>query len=62
MNTTEAIIFLLQDALRSAQSTINFLHNCLTDPAHCKYVYPEHTMKIIKELEHFATPDPTLRL
>lgn len=58
MTEQEARIIVLEDALRQAQNTVEFLHNCLVNPVDetiktgCKgysYGYPEHTVQELKE-------------
>ena len=58
MNTLEARIILLEAALRQAQHTVDFLHNCLVNPVDesittgCRgysYEYPEHTVERLEE-------------
>lgn len=54
MTVEEARIIVLEDALRQAQNTVNFLHGCLTDPQF-SYAYPEMTLS---NLEHWSKLAP----
>lgn len=57
MTVQEARIVVLEDALRQAQNTVEFLHNCLVNPVDptkkglqgYSYGYPEHTVQELKE-------------
>lgn len=54
MTKDQAEIILLRHALQDAQSTVSFLHGCLTDPSKYKYCYPEHTVDRLKEWNQLA--------
>jgi hypothetical protein len=66
MTEQEARIVVLEDALRQAQYTVEFLHNCLMCPTDntkkgfqgYSYGYPESTLK---HLEEWAAICPTAR-
>ncbi len=57
MTPQEARIVLLEDALRQAQHTVEFLHNCLVNPVDknrkgfqgYSYGYPDQTIAHLKE-------------
>jgi hypothetical protein len=42
--------------LEHCLNTIEFLHGCLIDPAHFKYVHPKLTIKRIKRLRKIVGP------
>lgn len=55
----DALIVLMQLQLEQAYNTIKFLHQCLTSDK-AVYMYPEHTIKELKEIkrlipEHILT-------
>jgi hypothetical protein len=50
---SEARAVLLEDALRQAQSTVEFLHGCLTQPGY-EYAYPEMTERRLQEWSELA--------
>jgi hypothetical protein len=60
MTKEEAKIIVLEDALRQAQSTVEFMHGCLTYPYENHpdggyyYAYPEHTLKHLEEWKNLA--------
>lgn len=54
MTTNEAKIVLLESALRQAQHTVVFLHNCLIDTKMYSYEYPEQTIQYLKEWAKLA--------
>ena len=56
MTKLEARIILLEEAVLQAQSTVRFLHDCLTDPEHNKYMYPEQTEKHLNNWMHLVEP------
>ena len=58
MNAQEAKIIILEDALRQAQNTVEFLHGCLTDPKGFNYAYPSHTLVYLKEWDQLAPRSP----
>ena len=41
--------FLLEKELQQAAHTVRFLHDCLTNPEHCSYGYPDLTLTHLKE-------------
>lgn len=45
---------LLRAALRQAQSTVWFLHGCLTCPGTHRYAHPEHTAARLREWAELA--------
>lgn len=49
MTYEEARIILLEDALRQAQHTVRFLHDCLIDAKRHKYAYPNQTIQSLDE-------------
>lgn len=51
---------LLEAALHEAQWTIQFLHNCLTNPRY-KYLHPEQTAKKLQAFRRLAPPPPLCR-
>lgn len=70
MNTLEARIVLLEAALRQAQHTVDFLHNCLVNPVDenkkgkggClgwSYEYPEQTIERLEEWAKLCPLGPT---
>jgi hypothetical protein len=44
------------DGAGALLNTIEFLHGCLTDPAHFKYAHPKLTIKRIKRLRKIVGP------
>jgi hypothetical protein len=46
----------LMKELEHCLNTIEFLHGCLTDPAHFKYSHPKLTIKRIKRLRKIVGP------
>ncbi|HUA43776.1 MAG TPA: hypothetical protein VMA77_01035 [Solirubrobacteraceae bacterium] len=50
-------VCLLEEALRQAQETVAFLHDCLIDPEHNFYAHPEGTEKHLEEWRALA-PSP----
>ncbi len=64
MTSDEAKVVLLESALRQAQYTVKFLHNCLINPVdHSKkgfqgysYEHPEQTLDHLKEWAKLAPP------
>lgn len=44
---------ILEDALRGAQGTISFLHNCLVSDGY-RYDYPQVTVDVLKKLAELA--------
>jgi hypothetical protein len=42
--------------LEQCLNTIEFLHGCLTDPAHFKYAHPKQTIQRIKRLRKLIGP------
>ena len=55
MTKQEARIIMLEDALRQAQDTVEFLHECLTHPTGgYSYKYPEHTLQYLEEWKKLA--------
>jgi hypothetical protein len=42
--------------LEHCLNTIEFLHGCLTDPAHFKYAHPKLTIQRIKRLRKIVGP------
>ncbi|RJQ27064.1 hypothetical protein C4577_01960 [Candidatus Parcubacteria bacterium] len=60
MTKEEARIILLEDALRQAQHTVEFLHNCLLYPSDhhmnggYNYAYPEQTLKHLEDWNKLA--------
>ncbi|GJQ44091.1 MAG: hypothetical protein JETCAE03_35890 [Ignavibacteriaceae bacterium] len=49
-------IFILQQELQQAVWTVQFLHNCLTEPEHSKYSYPEQTVERVKKWIEILPP------
>ena len=64
MTEEQARIVLLEQAVEQAQSTIEFLHGCLTHPSseHAsggyRYAYPEQTERQLRRLEALAPRGP----
>jgi hypothetical protein len=58
MTPDQARIVLLEDALRQAQSTVQFLHGCLTSTALHVYRYPEHTQRDLDKWAALASKRP----
>lgn len=56
MTPDQARIVLLESELRQAQSTVEFLHGCLTS-THYRYAYPDQTLDRLKEWEELAPRD-----
>lgn len=54
MTKDEATIVIMKNALRECTSTIEFLHNCLTDPLYYKHEYPGGTVFRIKKLKELV--------
>lgn len=57
MSDEQAQIVLLTDALEQAQSTVEFLHGCLTDPLF-QYAYPEMTARHLERWHELAPRAP----
>lgn len=57
MTEEEARNFLVEDELRQAKHTIEFLHNCLTRPGF-SYEYPEMTERHLEDIENLIGTDP----
>jgi len=63
MTEQEARIVVLEDALKQAQNTVEFLHNCLVNPVDrdkktgClgySYKHPDHTLQELKKWKMLA--------
>ena len=52
MDKNERLLLELEQCL----NTIEFLHGCLTDPAHFKYAHPRLTIQRIKRLRKLIGP------
>lgn len=48
MTTDEAKIIVLSNELQIAKNKIEFLHNCLTNPKHYRYAFPDSTEKFLQ--------------
>lgn len=55
MNKDEARIVLLEQALRQAISTIEFLDACLLRPERYRYGYPDQTQDQLREFEKLVS-------
>lgn len=53
MTKEEARIIILEDALRQAQNTVEFLHGCLTCENY-SYDYPESTIRRLEKWKKLA--------
>lgn len=56
MTRDEAKIVLLEDALRQAQHTVEFMHGCLTEPERYSYMYPDMTLREVERWAKLAPP------
>lgn len=52
-----AEIIILENALREAISTVNHLHDCLTNPEFAAYAYPEETARRLEEWGKLVGPN-----
>jgi hypothetical protein len=49
MTIDEARIVVLEDALRQAQNTVEFLHGCLVAPGSYTYAHPGQTLALLED-------------
>lgn len=56
MTVEQARLIILEDALRQAQNTVQFLHGCLTTPAVFQYAYPHMTEQHLAQWAALVPP------
>ncbi len=56
MNYHRAEIIILENALREAISSVEFMHECLTNPDLASYTYPEQTTEKLSSWKKLVGP------